>query len=122
MKISGNYFRALFYGVSLVVFILAIIPDTNELPEITRLNDKLNHLAAFFILAILIDLAYSSKSFLWKFNFLVWYGLLIEFIQYLLPHREFSLLDLTADISGLLFYFFIRRVKKLSFFVFFYFL
>jgi VanZ family protein len=110
-----NYFKILFYIGLLAVFILAVIPDTNELPEITKLSDKLNHLAAFFTLAILIDLAYSTKSFLWKFDFLILYGLFIESIQYFLPYREFSLYDLAANIAGLLFYFIVRELKKLNY-------
>jgi VanZ family protein len=115
MNKRRNYFKILFYIGLLVIFILAVIPDTDKLPEITKLSDKLNHVAAFFTLAILIDFAYSNKSFLWKFNFLVWYGLLIESIQYFLPYREFSLYDLAADIAGLLFYFTVRELKKLNY-------
>lgn len=106
------YFKAIFYFVLLTVFILSIIPDTEKLPEITRLSDKLNHVAAFFTLALLIDFAYPFHSLLWKFNFLFWYGLFIECIQYFLPYREFSLLDLGADLFGLSMYFLMMKVRK----------
>ena len=108
LKSKSNYFKVLFYGVLLIIFILATIQDTNKLPEITKLSDKLNHLIAFFTLALLIDLAYSNKSLFWKFNFLILYGSLIEFVQYFLPYRESSLYDLAAGIAGLLFYFIVR--------------
>ncbi|MEW6215902.1 MAG: hypothetical protein AB1478_11990, partial [Nitrospirota bacterium] len=74
LKSKNNYFKALFYSVLIIIFILAIIPDTKELPDITKFSDKLNHLVAFFTLALLINLAYPNKSPLWKFSFLILYG------------------------------------------------
>ncbi len=112
---SKNYYKAIFYSLLLIIFILAVIPDINELPEITKFSDKFNHFIAFFTLALLIDLSYSYKSLSWKISLLIFYELLIEFIQYFLPHREFSLFDLLADFAGLLLFFLIMRgLRKLN--------
>ena len=71
-------------------------------PVIFDLSDKLNHLAAFFTLALLSDFAFRGNSF-WpaKFLPLLGYGLLLESIQHFLPYRDFSLLDLGTDALGM---------------------
>ena len=73
-----------------------------EFPVIDEINDKVTHVLAFYVLALLAD--YSSPKV--KFNLgkgltILGYGLLIEVIQYFLPYREFSLLDLAADGVGI---------------------
>lgn len=63
-------------------------------------GDKVNHLMAFCTLLVLLNKAY-------KFNMykntllLLLYGFLIEFIQSFLPYRDFSYLDICADLSGI---------------------
>ena len=71
-------------------------------PVVFDLNDKLNHLAAFFTLALLSDFAFRDSGFgPGKFLPLLGYGLLLESIQHFLPYRDFSLLDLAADALGM---------------------
>ena len=111
-KPSTKNIRIFFYIILIVVFILAVIPKTEEFPEITRISDKLNHFAAFLTLAFLIDFGYPLKGFFWKVMYLGSYGLIIEVAQYFLPYREFSLFDLAVDIMGLSFYFLIRATGK----------
>jgi VanZ family protein len=77
---------------------------TTELPGpvIFDLSDKLNHLAAFFTLALLSDFAFRGGGFgPAKFLTLLGYGVLLEGIQHFLPYRDFSLLDLAADAVGM---------------------
>ena len=67
-------------------------------------NDKFNHLIAFIVLSLLAHLAYPKvRRFKWATT-LFFYGLLIEAVQYFLPHREFSLLDLATDSAGIITY------------------
>ena len=71
-------------------------------PVILDLNDKLNHLAAFFALALLSDFAFRGSEFgAAKFLALLGYGLLLESIQHFIPYRDFSLPDLAADALGM---------------------
>jgi VanZ family protein len=87
----------------IVVTILAVIPADYSVAA--GISDKINHLAAFYVLALLLDFSFPKS----KFNFrkilpLLFYGILIEWIQYYLPFRECSLSDFIADIAGLLLY------------------
>lgn len=72
---------------------------------LTFLNDKLQHAAAFFVLAFLFDFAWPRQPWQWtKWLPLLGYGLFIEAVQFFIPFREFSLWDLAADGLGLLLY------------------
>lgn len=98
----------LFFRISLaaaVAGILILATTPLSYPVVSGINDKLNHIFAFFVLALLADFSFPEN----KFNFriiipLMGYGLAIEFIQYFLPHRMFSLFDVAADALGLLIY------------------
>lgn len=104
-------FRIMLVMSSLLIIYLA----TTELehPVMTSVNDKLGHILAFLYLAILVDFSFPASSFnLPKILALLAYGVLIEVIQYYLPHRTFSLLDILADGGGLMIYaFFIPMLK-----------
>ena len=87
--------------------LLIIYLATTELahPLMMSVNDKLGHVLAFLILAFFMDFSFPASSFnLSKILALLAYGLLIEVIQYLLPYRMFSLLDMLADGGGLVIY------------------
>lgn len=76
-------------------------------------GDKVQHLLAFAALAFLLDQSLPPRltSFWLPVALpLLAYGLLIEVVQYHLPHRSFDLLDLAADFAGLLCYWIVRPV------------
>ena len=92
----------------LLLFLLGVIiwlAVTPKVPTtIESINDKLNHWFAFVVLAAVADNAY-PKNPNWHTGLgLLVYAVLIEFIQYFLPWREASVLDVVADISGILSY------------------
>lgn len=91
-------------GIALVVItILAVLPV--DYAAAAGLNDKINHIAAFYVLALLLDFSFPKSKFnILKILPLLLYGLSIEWTQYYLPFRECSLLDFVADIAGLFFY------------------
>jgi VanZ family protein len=81
--------------------------------------DKINHFAAFFVLALLVDFSFPNFRFnTVKIVSLIAYGFLLEIIQNFLPYRMFSLFDISADIFGLLGYGllipFIKRLPAFS--------
>lgn len=63
--------------------------------------DKANHLIAFLELTILTRLAWPRLPLPVIAAVLTGYGALIEAVQSTLPYREFSLLDLIADMAGI---------------------
>ena len=109
MKQDIPYGKICFYFALLSIFVLAVMPKAEELPDVTKISDKLNHLVAFVVLALLIDWAYPQKRIPWKVALLSGYGLFIECVQYFLPYREFSLLDLAVDVAGIGAYFLTTR-------------
>lgn len=93
--------RAAFWGALLVIAALAFGPPVG--PEGPEHLDKLNHLLAFALLAVLAQAAYPDRPRApLRWTLLLGYGLLIEAVQALLPERELSLLDLAADGAGIL--------------------
>ena len=102
-SIQIQIFRGLFVLAFMAVTILAFM----QVPEMgpRQVSDKLQHALAFYALALLLDFARPRTEFgVRKFAVLMAYGVAIEFVQYFLPWREFSLLDMVADAVGLLLY------------------
>jgi len=88
------------------ITILAFLPDYTPLPDVVRISDKLNHLVAFLFLSILLFKSYnllkSEVAIL-----LIIYAFFIEIVQWFLPTRYFSFLDIIADSFGIFFLFLI---------------
>ncbi len=88
------------------VFVMLYFTTTASEPDIAQsINDKLSHGLAFLLLSLLADFSYPEDKFTFRKVFpLVVYGVLIECIQYFLPYRSFSVLDMLADIAGIALY------------------
>jgi len=70
-------------------------------PEFDQV-DKLWHLLTFFGLALLADFSWPQRGFdARKYLPLALYGALTEGLQYFVPGRELSGLDLLADVAGI---------------------
>lgn len=83
--------------------------------------DKANHIIAFFVLAFLLDYSYPQNIhpqitfFKVKMVILLAYAIFIEVVQYFLPYRTFSVIDIAADLAGILIYLTLkRRILSLS--------
>lgn len=107
--ISIQLKRAVFYLAIVVVFVGSVIPDTDVLPDVFNIWDKLNHFAAFLVLALLMDVSYFNMKTLSKCITLLSYGFFIECIQSILPTRSFSIYDLLFDLIGILIYFYFLK-------------
>ncbi len=95
--------RFLLITAGLVILYLAT--TSRIIPVVEDINDKAEHGFAFYALALLADFSFPQKGFgRAKVLSLLSYGLAIEIIQYFLPYRSFSLLDLSADAVGLVIY------------------
>jgi VanZ family protein len=85
--------------------ILHLATTSSMIPVVEDINDKAEHWIAFYALALFADFSFPQDSFgRAKALSLLGYGLVIEIIQYFLPYRSFSLLDLSADAVGLVVY------------------
>jgi len=103
----------LFWLCMLVISWLVVAPQ-DELPPV-RLWDKAAHVLAFAALMLLCAVAYRKRFSLARIAMLLFiFGVGIEMVQYLLPYRQFSLLDMLANSVGILLAFpFIAPVEKL---------
>jgi VanZ family protein len=82
-------------------------------PVVQELNDKLSHIFAFYVLALLTEFSFPKRRFgSSQVLVLMGYGLLIEIVQYFLPYRTFSLYDWAADGIGLAIYWFSRPALR----------
>lgn len=91
------------WQAGLVVSVLGILylaTTSSPYPIPSTPSDKINHLLAFIHLAVVTRLAWPHLSRISVAVGVMALGLLIELTQSQLPHREFSLLDLTANGAG----------------------
>ena len=97
-----------FLGLLLLGLVVALIPSTDI--GGVQINDKVQHATAFFLYALLFDLATTRDFWRFQFPFLMGYGALIEILQYFTPWRSFSLYDWAADATGLVLYWLLFRI------------
>jgi VanZ family protein len=104
-------FRFLFWSTLFIVLYLAFTPEEIEITQ--NIWDKFKHAFAFFVLLSLYFFAYPNSLLSDGVLFLLGVGVFIEIVQLLLPTRDFSLLDILADLVGLFlgrfFLFFARK-------------
>lgn len=107
----------------ITIFILTTIP-ADVIPQFFNAQDKLEHFGAYFVLAILLNLALyfqkrfsmiAGKSFLFTALFVAGYGAIDELHQLFIPGRVCDFFDWTSDtIGGIIgmwmIYLFLRKV------------
>tara|TARA_B100000768_G_C10882063_1_gene210033 strand:+ start:57 stop:431 length:375 start_codon:yes stop_codon:yes gene_type:complete len=113
-----------FHAVNLILIIFYLYPgsllgfflynDSSIQPQITR--DFLissNHFYAFIIFSIIGIVAYNKTN---KINFLIKYlillSILLELFHFIIPNRDFELIDLFGNIAGVIFVIIIYKVKN----------
>jgi len=90
------------FWLCMVVISWLVIAPQEELPSV-KLWDKAAHTLAFAALTLLCAIAYRQRVGLVRISLLLFtFGLTIEMVQYLLPYRQFSLLDMLANGLGIL--------------------
>ena len=93
--------------VLLLIITLAVIEflantTTVHIKIVESMWDKANHFSAFFVLFILLSLAFKEMKIVIKVILLLSFGLQIEIVQYFIEGRDFSLMDVVADFIGIL--------------------
>ncbi|MDA8627052.1 VanZ family protein [Pseudomonadales bacterium] len=113
MKTAARIAQVLLVLAIGVILWLALQPS----PPISGLQlDKLNHLAAFFVLALLTEYAFPSATIsALKLAPLLGFGLLIEVLQYWVGYRYFEWLDVAADGAGIAAFWLVRGALKRTF-------
>jgi len=95
--------------LSIIAFYICIVAieylatTSIEIKPIQNSWDKANHFIAFFTLYVTLSLGYPKLELFKKVMILLAFGIQIECVQYFLPNREFSLLDVVADGVGIVF-------------------
>ena len=90
-----------------LVLLLGAVTWLSLWPSVVQVgpSDKLDHLAAYFVLALCADFAFPAAGYLLpKAAPLFLYGFLMEVLQRYVPGRSSEGLDLVANASGLLLY------------------
>ena len=93
-------FQIMFYICLITIEYLAT--TTQEIKPLEHTWDKANHFIAFMTLYVLLSLAYRKLSVVMKIALLLAFGMQIEIVQYFIPGRDFSFLDVVADSIGIL--------------------
>ncbi len=105
-------FRILFWLALVGSYISAVVPQ-DMAPKVGSLSDKSIHFIAFAVLTLLLRFSYSI-TWLQTLLRLFIYAVFIEFSQYFTLNRSAELLDVVADVIGivigLLFYPFMKRL------------
>ncbi|SFV60711.1 hypothetical protein MNB_SM-5-438 [hydrothermal vent metagenome] len=95
----GKKFQIALYVCLVSIEYLAT--TTQEIKPLEHTWDKANHFIAFMTLFVLLSLAYKHLSLVRRVVLLLLFGLQIEIVQYFIPGRDFSLLDVVADSVGI---------------------
>ncbi|MCB0737912.1 MAG: VanZ family protein [Bacteroidetes bacterium] len=97
--------KAAYIFCLLSIIILSVLPSSRE--SIGHL-DKFLHAFVYFTISVL-----AIKAFNWSFAqvFLINFSLsvLLEVVQYFIPSRDFSFLDMVANAAGIILAFYLWR-------------
>ena len=110
--------KYLFYFSLFFLFLIYLVPgrifelkDGMESKNI--IEGSIDHFYYFTYLTILGLATFVNKFFFYRVSIiLLVLSILIEFLHLYVPNREFSLLDILANLSGFLFGFFIVTITK----------
>lgn len=120
-KTKRKILNLLLVAYWIILFVATSLP-LSSIPEI-GVTDKLQHLTAYTLLAVLVNLTFlsqkkfrtpSARAFLFTLITIAIYGIFDELHQILIPGRSCDVLDITADIAGgiigiAVVYIFVRR-------------
>jgi len=91
-------FKPIFYIYLIIISFIAFYPKN---AGVDVGGDKVNHLLAFVVFAILHYLSF-KKRYLNIFISGLVFGVYIEFVQYFLPYRMADIFDVLVDLVGVI--------------------
>lgn len=98
MRIIGKISQYSFYICIIAIQYLAT--TSREIEVVQNSWDKANHFIAFMVLFVLLSFGYKHLNLAKKIMILSLFAVQIEIVQYFIPCRSFSLLDIFADMVG----------------------
>ena len=112
MKRSRELF-VLYFFLGWVVFltVMSLLPAGGV--ALGEKWDKISHFGAYFFTSLLFYYAFRSRfkqTDIYAVFFAFGYGVILELAQLFVPGRIFSLKDLVANCSGVLFFFVLYRL------------
>ena len=119
--INKRMFQVYLY-ICLVAIEFLATTTTVHIELVESMWDKSNHFIAFFVLYILLSLAYPKLTLAFKTVLLLAFGLQIELVQEFSGRSPFSSFDMLADSIGILIgivtIYFLKQTKSYrSFFI-----
>ena len=100
MKLFQASLQGLFIVSILVITDLATYEPS--LVSSASLHDKLLHFFCFIYLIMVLHFSQLISNKYVQYVIVALYGILIEIVQAFLPYRSFELMDILADLSGIL--------------------
>ena len=106
------------HKISKYLFFISLIAieylatTTREIEVIQNSWDKANHFVAFMVLYVLISFGYRYLVLYKRVVILLVFAIQIEIVQYFIPSRCFSFLDVVADGVGIVIGYIIFLVMK----------
>ena len=83
-----------------IIAVEYLATTTKEIAVVQNSWDKANHFVAFMVLFVLLSFGYKHLNLTKKVMILLVFAVQIEIVQYFIPCRSFSLLDIFADMVG----------------------
>ena len=90
-------------GLLLTILLFALMPGQMT-PAFIVNHDKAAHVAAFFLLALMLQKSFVMVPLLARLMVLILIGVGIEILQYFFSNRGFSLEDIAYDALGIALY------------------
>ena len=85
----------------LIITYFSLTPIEHKIPENIWDWDKASHFTAYLLLAIFVKKVHIRFSYLTCVITCFSYSFAIECIQYFIPNRQFELLDMLANLLGM---------------------
>ena len=101
---KNKFLKTLFFLWFFIVFVLSIMPVNNKVSFNIIGLDKIVHFLLYFVCSFICFFSYGiekqEKRHLFVLILCIGYGILLEIIQYFIPYRSFSFLDIIANSLG----------------------
>ncbi len=120
-----NFINYLYYLSLIILFTLYLFPgsllgyilygDFRNQPQLidNPIGTSINHFLYFFYISILGYFSnIKQENFFKSFTFIFSISIILEFLHFLIPNRAFEFVDLSANVTGVIFVFFFIRILR----------